>query len=218
MLQTVIPGHNPADVRSQAGKQQFLFDKFAAEFEKIAPVQIVSYDRKKNRATVQILNQTILSNGGKQTKKNLEDIPALVLCGGNFVLSFPIKAGDIGWICAADRDISIFKKTLKLFAPATYEKHRYKDSFYIPNYINGFTFDEATDADALLISSIDGQTKISVKDNNVSITATTVNVNAGAVNLGGVGGALVLTENSTILDSGNNPCTIVSNTVTTRAV
>lgn len=210
MFETVKPSYNPADVKSKAGKQEFLFDCFAQRIEKIAPAQIVSYDRQKNRAVVQILNQTILSDGGKQTKKTLNDIPALVLHGGGFVISLPIKTGDIGWICAADRNISIFKQTLKIFAPATEEKHRYKDSFFVPNYINGFTFSN-DDENALLISSLDGTTKISVLDSKITISAA-------EVNLGGVGGALVLTENSTILDSNMQQCTIISNTTKTKAL
>ena len=209
MFNSVIPSNNPADTNSESGKNDFLFDKLLSKIEKIAPAQIISYDRQKNRAVVQILNQSITSQGGKITRQPLKDIPALVLCGGGFVLSLPIKPGDVGWICAADRNISIFKQTLKMFAPATYEKHRYKDSFFIPNYINGFTY-TPEDEDALLLTSIDGSTKISIKNNQINITANTVN-------LGGSSGSYVLTENSVITDSLGAPCTITSNTLKTKA-
>lgn len=210
MFNAVIPSNNPANTNSEAGKQEFLFDKLLGKIEKIAPVQIISYNRQKNRAVVQILNQSITSEGGKIPRKQLTDIPALQLCGGDFVLSFPIKAGDIGWLCAADRNISIFKQTLKMFAPATYEKHKYKDGFFIPNYINGFNV-SSDDADAVVLTSLDGNTKISINKGQINITADTVN-------LGGTGGAYVLTENSTITDSLGAPCTIVSNTTKTKAV
>lgn len=210
MFNSVIPSNNPADTHSKAGQTEFLFDKLLSRIEKIAPAQIVSYDRKNNRAVVQILNQSITSEGGKVTKKVISDIPALNLCGGGFVFSFPIKPGDIGWICAADRNISIFKQTLKIFAPATYEKHRYKDGFFIPNHINGFEY-SADDENAVILTSLDGNTKISIKNNQVDIVAN-------SVNLGGYSGAFVLTENSVITDGEGRTCTIVSNTTKTKAV
>ena len=98
MFNSVIPSINPAETNSESGKNDFLFDKLLGKIEKIAPAQIISYDRQKNRAVVQILNQSITSEGGKLTRQPLKDIPALVLYGGDFVLSFPIKTGDIGWI------------------------------------------------------------------------------------------------------------------------
>lgn len=210
MFNSVIPSNNPADTTSESGQLEFIFDKLLGRIEKIAPAQIVSYNRKKNRAVVQILNQAITTDGGKITQKEISDIPGLQLCGGDFVLSFPIKAGDIGWICAADRNISVFKQTLKIFAPATYEKHRYKDGFFVPNYINGFDV-SADDEDAVLLTSLDGNTKISIKDGQVTI-------NANTVNLGGTNGAFVLTENSVITDSQGGACTVVSNTTKTKAV
>ncbi len=209
MFNPVIPSNNPAETNSESGKNDFLFDKLLSKIEKIAPAQIISYDRQKNRAVVQILNQSITSQGGKIPRKPLKDIPALVLYGGDFVLSFPIKEGDVGWICAADRNISIFKQTLKMFAPATYEKHRYKDSFFVPNYINGFTY-TPDDEDAVLLTSTDGSTKISVKQGQVTIIANTIH-------LGGTSGAFVLTENSTITDSRGGACTVISNTTKTKA-
>ena len=210
MFNAVIPSYNPADAGSESGKQDFLFDKLLGKIEKIAPAQIIFYDRQTNRATVQILNQSITSEGGKITRQPLKDIPVLNLYGGGFVLSFPIKENDIGWICAADRNISLFKQTLKMFAPATYEKHKYKDSFFIPNQINGFTY-SSDDADAVLLTAIDGSTKISIKSGQVTITADTVN-------LGGIGGAFVLTENSVIKDSYGGTCSITSNTTKTKAL
>lgn len=50
---------------------------------------------------------------------------------------------------------------------------------------------------------------------NVSGDAT---INATTINLGGAGGAFVLTENSTILDGENRECTITSNTTKVKAV
>lgn len=53
---------------------------------------------------------------------------------------------------------------------------------------------------------------------NVNIKANSVNIEAQAVNLGGEGGAFVLTENSSIVDGEGRACTITSNTTNTKAV
>ena len=37
MLNSVIPSYNPADIKSESGTQDFLFDKLLLKIEKIAP-------------------------------------------------------------------------------------------------------------------------------------------------------------------------------------
>ena len=54
---------------------------------------------------------------------------------------------------------------------------------------------------------------------NVIINASgNATINSPVVNLGGEGGALVLTVNSTIIDGEGRECSITSNTTTTKAV
>lgn len=171
------PQHNPADIQNLGGTTEFIIQKAIQNLEKIAPAEIISYDRTKNRAVVQILNQAITTTGEKITRKPLVDIPVQILHGGGFTLSFPIKPKDKGWICAADRDISIFKSLLKMFAPATYQKHRYKDSFFIPDKVNFFQLD-ADDKDAVVLIADNGLTKIAVKDNKITLTAKDVLINS----------------------------------------
>lgn len=177
-----IPALNPADVGSEAGVLDFMQKKIFSKLEKIAPAKVISYNRTTNRAEVQILPQDITSTGEKLPRRPLVNIPALNLCGGGFVLSFPIQAGDVGWIVAADKDISVFKQLLQEYAPNTYRKHRYDDSFFIPDNLNGFTI-AADDVAAVLLSSLDGTTKISVKNGQVTITAANTIVNATAATI-----------------------------------
>lgn len=165
-----IPSYNPAEIQSETGKYNFILNKALQKVEKVAPAQIISYDRNRNRAVVQILNMGITSTGEKLPKKPLDNIPALMLSGGGFTFSFPIKTGDTGWLIAADRDISIFKQALKMFAPATYQIHQYKDSFFVPDKVNGF--DVSTDEEnAVILTSDDGTTKISINNGKINISA-----------------------------------------------
>lgn len=171
-----IPSYRPADAQSENGIYEFLFKKFAQKIEKVAPAKIVSYDRQKNRATVQILVQNITSVGGKLDKKPLSNIPVFIFGGGSFGQSFPLKENDLGFIIAADRDISVFKQLLSVFAPATYECHQYKDGFFIPIIINGFTV-SADDSEAVVLSSLDGMTKFTLSSGKITISAENIVLN-----------------------------------------
>ena len=61
----------------------------------------------------------------------------------------------------------------------------------------------------------DASVKANALTANIAATAT---ITAATVNLGGEGGAFVLTENSTIKDSQGGDCVITSNTSKTKAV
>lgn len=170
------PSYNISDTGLK-GCLDFYQKNTFAKIEKTTPAKIISYDRVKNRATVQILNYAITSVGDKVPRKEISDIPVFCFGSGNFVLSFPVKVGDIGFISSADGDISVFKKILDFFAPATYEKHRYKDGIFYPIIFNGFTFSE-TDTNSVLISSLDGTTKISLSEGKAEITAVNTVINS----------------------------------------
>lgn len=167
-----IPSYNPSDSQSFSGTLDFIINKVLTKIEKVAPAKILTYDRSTNRASVQILNLSITSTGEKIERRPIDNIPVLILSGGGFAINFPIKENDIGWLVSADSDISIFKSILKTFAPATYQKHRYKDSFFIPDKVNGFTISE-TDTNALLLTSHDGLNKIALSQNGIAITGNT---------------------------------------------
>ena len=188
------PSYNPTDLNSLEGFSDFLMDRFFLALEKVAPAKILSYDRKTNRANVEILNLGINSNGETVLKQPLTNIPCLVLQGGGMLLSFPIKQDDIGWIVTADRDISVFKQLLSRFAPNTYQKHKYKDGFFIPNKIDGFEISEE-DKDAILMTSIDGTTKLSISPNGITLTSGITNVKGDLTSTGIITGAQIIAQN-----------------------
>lgn len=171
------PSYNPAEINDLGSLLNFFEKIIFLHLEKVTPAQIISYDRTINRAIVQPLNYSITSDGAKIARKQEYDIPVTVIGAGGFCFGFPIKEGDIGFLIAADSDISVFKKVLQLFAPAVYQRHKYKNSVFLPLIINGFTI-SADDADAVLLSSLDGQTKISLKEGSTVITAGNVIINS----------------------------------------
>lgn len=196
-----LPSYNPADTKSEAGFIDFLIDKIAQKIEKVAPAQIVSYNRKTNRAEVQILNQNITSTGEKLPKKPIPNIPVVMLSGGGFTLSFPVKENDIGWLIAADRNISIFKQLFSMFAPADYRKHKYEDSFFLPDKVRGFEISE-DDTDAVLLISDDGTTKVSIKSRQITATAPETVLNSNLKVNGSIVATDTITSDTDVISAG----------------
>ena len=80
----------------------------------------------------------------------------------------------------------------------------------------------AVNADNIPVAELhlknDGKINVSGSGNVINVPEGVATINATTVNLGGDGGAFVLTENSQIMDGENRPCTITSNTTKTKAV
>lgn len=139
-----IPSHNPADENTLDGLNNVLIDKISMSIQNVIPGIVQSYDKTTNRVVVKPAITGVASQGQKLSREPLIDIPVLKLSGGGTTLSFPIAQGDTGWIVACDRNISIFKQNLEESAPNDYRKHKYEDSFFIPDSINGAGTDDFT--------------------------------------------------------------------------
>jgi hypothetical protein len=133
-----IPSHNPADETTLDGLNNVLIDKISMGIQNVIPAIVQSYDKATNRAIVKPAITGVASQGQKISKEPYIDIPVLNLSGGGFIISFPIKQGDTGWLVACDRNISIFKQNLTESAPNDYRKHKFEDGFFIPDKINTF--------------------------------------------------------------------------------
>lgn len=179
----LIPSYNPADIDDEAGFYEFIIKKTLSKIQKMTPAKIISYDRQKNRAVVQPLTYDITSTGGTLPMDTIPNIPVLTLSGGGFIFSFPVAENQTGWLISADRDISVFKKILNFFTPATLRRHQYEDSIFIPDNINGFNIAEG-DENAVILTSSDGTTKITVQNGAVNISASSINI-IGNVNVEG---------------------------------
>lgn len=200
-----FPSYNPSDIMDESGVIDFFLQKNAADIQKVIPAKIISYDRNLNRATIQILTLFLTSTGQKLQMKSIPNIPVLTLAGGGFVLSFPVQAEQIGFLLASDRDISLLKQNLTSYTPATNRQHQYEDSIFIPLNLNGFTVNEA-DANALLISSLDGATKLSIQNNLITMTAANIVFNGNTT----VNGTLTATDTIT------SNVDVVADTISTK--
>lgn len=170
-----IPAYNPADVSTLDGLNNALQNKILMNMEKVLPGIVQSYDRNTNRATIQPAITGIASQGQKISREPLINIPVFCMAGGGIVLSFPIKQGDTGWLIASDRNISIFKQSLEESAPNDFRKHTFQDAFFLPDKINDISVSNDDDG-AVVIQTLDGGTKFSLKDGSITLTGdTTIN-------------------------------------------
>lgn len=178
-----------------------IFNNFSMEFENMLPAIVQNYDRVNNIVSIQCaISHTTVK--GEVVDRVLIKVPCFNPCGSGVGINFPLQKGDTGWVIACDRDTSLFMKELKKSQANTAIFHKYHFGFFIPDKIKGFQINEA-DEGALVIQTLDGTTKISIKGgqitltsaNNINLNAVNVDLNATNVNL--VSDATTLTTATT---------------------
>ena len=140
------------------------------------PAKVIEYDRAANRARVQPLIDIVTTDGTSNQRAQIASVPVLAYGGGGFVINFPLEPGDLGWIEASDRDISLFLQSLDRSRPNTYRLHEWSDSRFIPDIFRRYSI---SDAGKMVIQSTDGTTKITLSADTVEINAPNVVINGG---------------------------------------
>lgn len=112
-------------------------------------------------------------------------VPIHTPSAGGFLISFPVKAGDCGWLMAGDVDPSLFLETpTRPAAQNIFTRHNYQFGYFMPSNLNKTNVD-GHDA-AFIISSVNGDTLISIEDGKINITSKSeLNINAENVNISG---------------------------------
>lgn len=169
------PSLDPADNGSLAGTLQFVFKKLLQSVDNLLPAKVIEYDRTNNRVSVQILISLITTSNTLVSRQQISSIPVFVMGGGGYFLSFPLKPGDLGWIAANDRDISLFLQSYNEAAPNTNRVKSFSDAVFIPDIMHGYTIDGA-DEDKLVIQDTDGNAKITLGDGEINLQSGNVNI------------------------------------------
>ena len=164
------PSRNPTDDDSMVGVFNVVLSKFLQNFvDDMIPGKVVAYNRTTNLAQVQPLVSRVTTKGNIVQRAAVQSVPVLQIGGGGFMLNFPIKAGDLGFIKANDVDISLFKQIWQMVIPNTARKHNFADSIFIPAVLTGFTI-ETPDTNNVVLQAIDGSVRISLGAGNACIT------------------------------------------------
>lgn len=178
------PSSSPADRTTLAGMMRVVLEKFLQHTDDMLPAKVISYNRTTNLAQVQPLIVMVTTQNKQVQRAPISAIPVLQPGGGGFVFSMPIKAGDLGWIKANDRDISLFKQFFRGSPPNTYRKHSFEDAIFIPDcMLQGATI-ASEDVNNSVWQNLAGTVKIALWSTFVKII--------GAVGIGGNPGAGVL--------------------------
>lgn len=166
------PSIDPADLGDMAGMARAILRKNNADMQVCMPATVVSYDRQSNRATVKPLMQMVTTEGESVGRASVASVPVLQVGGGGFMLSYPIKPGNLGWIIANDRDVSLYMQSYKEDKPNTQRLHSFEDGWFIPDVLTGFTIDSEDESDNVVIQSLDSKYRIAIwPDDKIKITS-----------------------------------------------
>lgn len=195
-----IPSKPPAIDGDLGAAFAFIFEKLLQKTDGQLPARVTSYNRQTNRATVQPLIDIISTSGTRHGRAPIAAVPVLALGGGNFFINFPLGAGDLGWIEASDRDISLFLQSAQQSPPNDGRVHAFENGRFVPDAFDQYTF--TPDAGGLVISSYDGTTRLVLTEGKIQLFApdielngetavinasTSVTVNTGAYNINATG-------------------------------
>jgi hypothetical protein len=165
----------PGDDESLASAMRFIQRAIGMDMENSIPARVISFNRKLNTATVQPMIVTTLLDpkGGSTIQKprdHIPDIPVLSLGAGNYHISFPINEGDLGWLHANDRDITVYLQSLQQSAAGREgPSHSFSDGLFIPDVLRQYVINPEDDG-AMVIQSTDGLSRISIRQDNIKIT------------------------------------------------
>lgn len=158
---------------------RLFFESFIKEnLDDMLPCKVVAHNRDTNRVDIQPLIMLKATDGSKINRQVIKNIPVFRFGGGGFFISVPIKVGDFGWIKANDRDISLMVQSGgKADIPNTKRLHSFNDGLFFPDTLKDWIIDNKN-ANALVISSMDGSTCIAVDNGRVEIDTQDLIINA----------------------------------------
>ena len=161
MNNPLAPSRNPTNNDSMVGMFNVVMEKFLQSIDDMLPAQIVAFDRATGMAQVQPLISIITTDNTILQRAPVMSVPVLQIGGGGFMLNFPISSGDMGWLKANDRDISLFKQSWSQSPPNTSRKHDFGDAIFIPSILTGFAIAGADTANVTL-QSLNGSVRLSM--------------------------------------------------------
>lgn len=182
-----IPSQDPANTNSLVGSIAFALQKTIQNLDDALPVMVTGYlaptETQPAFVSCQSLIQIVGTGGDPNPPAIYPKIPVLMLGGGGFIINFPIKKGDIGWIKAMDRDISLYIQSGVAAIPNTDKMHSFSNGIFIPQAARQFTLNP-DDKDNLVIQTVDGTSKVSIGQGKITVSAPIVEIDgATAVNI-----------------------------------
>lgn len=168
MTDNANPSQNPADTGTLGGVMRWAFKKLMQSTDGMLPATVIAADAKREYATVQPLIQVLATDNTLTPRAQIAKVPIFTMGAGNMVMSFPIRAGDLGWIKASDRDISLYLQTNKTAGPNTNRLHSFEDGLFIPDKARQWVLSD-DDTDNAVWQLLDGSAKITLGPGSVKL-------------------------------------------------
>lgn len=174
------PSRSLDDDANLPGVLELAIRKALLQHDDMLPAKIISWDNKANRAKIEILYMVTYTNGDVHQKGAPAEVPTFVLGSGDVMMVWPLKPGDLGWIKATDRDISLFLQSYKQDRGATKRIHCFEDGVFIPDAMKDFIM---ADKDAACLQTKDGKVSVAVKAGSIVLTVgdTKLTVTSGGI-------------------------------------
>ncbi len=145
-------------------------DHIKKKMQNSLPVKVTKVSADRKFVDVQPQISLVDADGDVKDRAEIKGVPVVTSGAGGFLITFNIQVGDLGWIDASDRDISLFKQSYSQSKPNTKRMHDYADSRFVPDIMTNFTVDDE-DGAAMVIQNRDGTVKISLDEDRIKIKA-----------------------------------------------
>ena len=206
------PSRDPSMDGSLVGLLTGVLNKFmATSVDDMLPAIVQEYDAAKNRARVKIVIKIVTTDNRIIDRAVIQSIPVFQIGAGGYGLFFNnIQAGDLGWVKASDRDISLFLQNYKEATPNTQRLHSFEDAVFFPDIMRGW---DRKAGEHAVLQNLAGTVKIALKASSIDILAGTVNIGA-KVNLGSGGPAIARVGDAITIDAPTQPWDGATGTIT----
>lgn len=172
--QNANPSQDPANDGSMGGMLREVLAKWLqAEVDDMLPCTVLAVDSVRGFVQVRPQIKTLATDGTLSSKAKVAKVPIFTLGAGNFVITFPVKVGDPGWIKASDRDISLYIQANAEAGPNTNRLHSFSDGVFFPDKARAYTLASGEDA-SVVIQSLDGSSFVAVGADHIKIKNATV--------------------------------------------
>ena len=161
-----------SDSESLAAVLSFVLRQHEIDVDGLICCQVTSFDRVTNKVNVKPMITWVGIDDTPKPRQEIIGLTAISIGAGGFHISFPINEGDLGWIFAVDRDIDLFIQELKEAPPNTGRIKQFSSAIFIPDVFFKYEINDE-DASAMVIQSTDSSTRISIRGDNIKITAPT---------------------------------------------
>lgn len=164
------PNIDPADNDTLAGTLRFAFSQLMRNVDGMLPARVLKYDRTANRVQLELLIAMISTSGQQVSRAQIANVPVINIGGGGYILNFPLKVGDLGFVVANDRDISLFLQSYSESPPNTLRVKNFADGVFIPSVLTNY--DVSGQDDNVVLQTLDGTVRIALSSDSITLTSS----------------------------------------------